>query len=67
HNINRNSDGTGTNRITAEEGGAILSWGVNWNYLLQVGAPRSDGVNGAPRSSTQTEMQNMGVNYIIKY
>lgn len=35
--------------------------------VVSTGAAVTDGTNGTPRSSTQTEMQTMGVNYIIKY
>jgi len=37
------------------------------NHLQFIGNPKSDGVNGTPRVSSETRPLNVAVNYIIKY
>lgn len=50
------------------------SFNVTWQQannanpnLLEVGLPRNDGANGAPRTGAETRVASLGVNYIIKY
>lgn len=46
----------------AATGGTTFSWGA-----LTIGSPTTDGVNGTPRTGTETKPANVAVNYIIRY